>query len=212
CQKEKYLAVRPKGAAIVCLSGSAIRRKWLEIICDLVSPTKRESYRGLPDWSRLCDAWTPELREAWLEADRPTAEYPLGRLLQDKAYPQVMWDTFVTPIGIERDLSFAPESDVKVCDTWLWSAEERRNYFIVVNADASDETVEGWPGSDEVQDGDKAVRMWRTIVDYETDIGLTADTLVKIADPQIILHPRFDKPVAKAKFVTPSVANIREVT
>jgi len=147
-QKEKYLGWRPVGSTIVCCSGSLIRRKWLEICCDLVSPKKRDNFRNIPGWKRLCDAWTPELREVWFEHDRSTEQYKIGRLLMDKSYPQVVWKDLIEPIGVLKDLPYAPEADVKVHDTWLWSEEERKRYFIVVNTDANSETVESWQGSE----------------------------------------------------------------
>jgi len=145
-QKVEYLGWRPVGSTIVCCSDSLIRRKWLEICCDLVSPKKRDNFKGIPGWQRLCDAWTPELRDAWLHYDAPTKKHPIGRLLMDKTYPQVVWKELIEPIGILADLPFAPDANVKVYDTWLWSSEERKRYFIVVNNDADNDMVESWQG------------------------------------------------------------------
>ena len=224
-QKAHYLALRPKGAAIVPISNSMRLRKWLEICCDLVSPTKRSAYATLPGWKRLCDAWTPELRAAWLDYGRPTAAFPLGRLMQDKAFPQAVWDALIKPVGVEADLPYAPEADVRVSETWLWSSEERKRYFIVVNEDSADAVVEGWGGDEErdavtwallpalkegaVRDPKiNVARVSRKVVPYETDIGLAADTIAKISEPDTIVHPRFDKPVAVTKFVPPTLTAV----
>ncbi len=147
-QKVACFHWRPRGATIVCCSDSQIRGKWLGILCDLVSPKKRKDYGGLPGFQRLCDAWTPQLREAWLAYDRPTKAHPLGRLLQDRSYPQVVWAELIEPIGVLPDLPLAPGSDVPIYNTWLWSDRERKDYFLVVNSDADSETVEGWQGVD----------------------------------------------------------------
>jgi len=147
-QKAKYFGWRPVGSTIVCCSDSLIRRKWLEICCDLVSPKKRYQYKAIPGWQKLCDAWTPALREEWFHYDRATKDHPIGRLLMDKSYPQVVWHNMIEPIGVLEDLPLAPDANVRVHDTWLWSAHERKSFFIVVNKDASSAEVESWQGSE----------------------------------------------------------------
>ncbi|KKN70963.1 hypothetical protein LCGC14_0425650 [marine sediment metagenome] len=221
-QKAKYLAWRPVGSTIVCCSDSLIRRKWLEICCDLVSPKKRDNFRNIPGWQRLCDAWTSQLREAWLGYDRPTKQYKIGRLLMDKLYPQVVWKELIEPIGVLKDLPFAPEADVRVHDTWLWSEEERKRYFIIVNEDASNDEVESWQGVEERDEDtgevlpdlaggevrDSAVNfavVWKKQVEYKTEIGLSGGTLTDIADRQKIVQPRFDKPVLQIKVARPDI-------
>lgn len=227
-QKAKYLDWRPVGSTIVCCSDSLIRRKWLEICCDLVSPTKRDKFKNIPGWQRLCDAWTPELRDAWLEYDRPTEQHKIGRLLMDKSYPQQVWKEMIEPIGVLKDLPFAPDADVKVHDTWLWSSEERKRYFIVVNTDANDETVESWQGSEdrdadtglvlpELAEGEKrdpAINLavvWKKQIRYKTDIGLSGGTLTDIANVTKELNPRFDLPVETIKVIQPNIADSRTV-
>lgn len=221
-QKAKHLAWRPVGSAMVCQSDHTICRKWLEICCDLVSPKKRENYRGLPGWRRLCEAWTPQLREAWLEYDRPTETHKLSRLLEDRTFGATVWNDLIVPIGVVADLPLAPESDVPVHRTWLWSEGERKRYFIVVNTDADSETVDNWNGAEErdaatglvlpmlaegeVRDPEISVAiMPRRQCKYKTGLGLSAGTLADIADPAKVKHPRFDKPVGKDKIKQPLV-------
>ena len=227
-QKAKYLAWRPVGSAMVCCSDHTIRRKWLEICCDLVSPKKRDRYTGIPGWRRLCDAWTPELREAWLEADRPSETWKLSRLLQDHTFSAATWDSLIVPIGVAKDLPLAPESDVPIHRTWLWSEMERKRYYIVANADTPSPTVDNWNGHEErdgktgevlPQLGDGEIRdpeiavviMPRRMVAYKTDLGLGGVDLGKIADPTLTVNPRFDLPVAAAKFKQPLVAPVEMV-
>src|SRR3990172_4067271 len=102
-QRGDVLHWRPVGSTIVCISNSTRIRKWLEICCDLVSPQKRKDYTSLPSYQRLCEAWTPEIRQVWFEADRPTAQYTLGQLLTDKTYPQKLWDELIESLGIVAD-------------------------------------------------------------------------------------------------------------
>ena len=222
-QKVKYLCWRPIGSAIVCCSDHAIRRKWLEICCDLVSPAKRDNYRNIPGWQRLCDAWTPQLREAWLAADRPTRDWPLSRLLQDHTYSATVWDSLIAPIGVAKDLPLAPESDVPVHRTWLWSEGERKRYFIVVNTDTASPTVENWNGHDmrdratgavlppladgEVRDPKIALVITpRKMVKYQTDLALVSAKLTKIADPSVTVQPDFTTAVPAVKIIQPVLA------
>lgn len=227
-QKAKYLGWRPVGSTIVCCSDSLIRRKWLEICCDLVSPKKRDNFRNIPGWQRLCDAWTPELREEWFHYDRPTEQHPIGRLLMDKSYPQVVWKDMIEPIGVLKDLPFAPDSDVKVHDTWLWSEQERKRYFIVVNQDASNDEVESWQGveerdedtgevlpdlaEDEVRDPAVSFAVvWKKQIKYKTEIGLSGGTLMDIANLGTAMNPRFDKPILQIKAVRPNMNDAKAV-
>lgn len=227
-QKAKYLGWRPVGSTIVCCSDHMIRRKWLEIVCDLVAPYKRKGYTALPGYDSLVAAWTPQLREAWLEYDRPTKQYKLSRLLQDDAFPQFVWGEIIEPIGLLEDLPYAPEANVKVYDTWLWSELERKNYFVIVNEDADRQTVQAWQGTEE-RDADTGevlpelgpdevygptinlAVVWKGQVKYETDLGLSGDTLANIADKDKIVHPRFDKPVAKVKVKQPTIVDAKAV-
>lgn len=227
-QTATRLSWRPVGSTIVCCSDSIIRRKWLEICCDLVSPKKRDNFRGIPGWRELCEAWTQDLRAAWIEYDRPTIAYPLGQLLMDKSYPQVVWHEIIEPLGMLADLPFAPESDVRVHDTWLWSDDERKRYYIVINTDADSETIESWQGVEE-RDADtgevlpelgegeirdpqiKIAIVWAKQIRYLTDLGLTGGTLGDIANTDKVLHPKFDSPVAKLKAVRPDIADARSV-
>ena len=226
---------RPVGSTIICCTDLHIRRKWLEICCDLVAPYKRNKYKSLPGWDRLCEAWTPKLREAWLEFDRPTEKNKLSPLLEDEAFLNSVWQTMIEPTGVLADLPFAPDSDRKVCDTWLWSEFERKNYFIVHNANANHETIQSWQGVDErnaetgilLTVGDlaaiklakdlgavssiKLAYIWKKQINYKIDLGLSGGTLDDIANPDKTLHPRFDKPVVASKAVQPDISKLSVV-
>jgi len=196
-RKPRYTAWRPVGSVVVALSDRIIRRKWIEIAADLVSPAKRDRFRHIPGWDALTKAWTPEVREAWLALRR-------GELgAADDAW---FWANHIVPTGIEKDLPLAPESAVRVCDTWLWSDHERRTFFIVANTDATDDEIEAMSWHEERERDGRKVVSPAARIDYLTDIGLSADTLDKIADPDQVVHPRFDKPVAKAEARRPDLS------
>jgi len=224
-QKESYLAWRPVGSAMVCCSDHCICRKWLEICCDLVSPVKRTNYQNIPGWKFLCDAWTPELRLAWLEADRPSKDFKLSRLLEDHTFSASLWDSLIAPIGVVSDLPLAPESDMPVHKTWLWSEGERKNYFIIVNTDADSPTVENWNGHEEydaatglvlprLADGQvrdpkiKVVISPRKVVAYKTELALTGAKLAKIDDKTQVVNPDYTLAVAAIKFKSPLVTKV----
>ena len=210
-KKAKYTAWKPVGSAIVCQSDHTICRKWLEICCDLVSPKKRENYRGIPGWKRLCDAWIPEMREAWLEYDRPVDKWPLGRLLQDHVFCDLFWSEMIESTGVVGDLPLAPESDMTISKTWLWSEIERKRFFIVANADSESPVVDNWNGADE-RAGDKGLVLCpKRMVNYETEIGLDGAKLDKIAQLDTIVHPDFATPVAVALIKQPDILKIKEV-
>ncbi len=227
-KRDNHTSWRPQGSTIVCCSTGRIRRKWLEICCDLVSPKKRDKFKNIPGWTWLVDAWTRELHQTWLEFDRPSKDYPLGWLLMDPAAPQSIWQALIEPIGVLGDLPYAPESDRKVHDTWLWSEHERKSFFIVVNDTEDDKTIESWQSIEE-RDGDtgevlpelaegeerdpiiKIVTVWKKQVKYWEDLQLSSDSLAKIADPDVIVHPKHDKPVPLVKFVQPDIAKANTV-
>lgn len=226
--KDKYIAWRPRGSVIVAISNWQMRRKWLEICCELVSTDiikkgpnagkmKRDLYQNIPGWQALCDAWEPQMQATWLDWGKPTAEYPHGRLLQDRTAAQELWDSLIVPTGVVSALPTAPEATVKVCDTWLWSEQERKDFYITVNTDEDDATAEGWgrqkerllfklalpsiPYVLEVEDPLPAdtyrVLAPAKVIDYETTLGLDAGMLADIADPEKIVHPDFTHTVPK---------------
>jgi len=207
--KAKYTAWRPVGSVIISINQHQMRRKWLEIVCDLVSPKKRDNYKNISGWQYLCDHWTPQLREEWIQLQKPNKEYPHGALLQNIATAQSMWDQRVDaqlislvgkePIGVKDKT-----------DTWLWSDDERKIYFITVNEDEEDlSKVQGWQGFNNITDSGNLYIMPRTQIKYQTDIPeLSAETLIDIADRDKILHPRFDKPITKTKINSPSILEL----
>jgi len=199
-QKAKYLAWRPVGSVIVAISQVQMRRKWCEIACDLMRPEKREMFRGVPGYDRLCQAWSKELWQAWFAADR--------ELRLDPGAPAEFWNRHIVPLGVVDDLPLAPESDTRVSDTWLWSEKERRRYFVVVSA--AGQEVEEWQAHEEVQHA-KLGRVLQPsrMLDYLHVPWLSGESLAKIQDANQVCHPKFHLPVAAAEFVRPDLAALK---
>lgn len=203
---EKAITWKPLGSVISAHKDITIRMKWLEIVCDLVSPQKRNNYKGIPGYQYLCDHWTPELRKQWIDAGRPTEEEPHGFIRLSKQC-QKIWDEKVDPSLIST-LGKDPTLIKNITDTWLWSEHERKTSFIITNTDIEDYAWDVFgQGKTYVKEGHVIVAPG-AIINYATDIGLSQTTLDKIADPNIIVHPRFDLPVAGIYFNSPNLDNI----
>ena len=201
-RKAKYTAWRPVGSVIIAISRSMMRRKWCEIVCDLMRPDKRERFRGVPGYERLCQAWSRELWEAWFEFSRPSPDWPMGRMLMDQGAPAEFWNRNIVPLGIVNDLPQAPEADMSVADTWLWSEKERKRYFIVVSA--AGQEVEDWQNHEEVTHISLGrILHPRKMLDYPRASWLSADSVAKIQDAGQVCHPKFHRPVAVAEFLRP---------
>ncbi len=210
-QKTNYLAWRPVGSVIVALSEHQKRRKWLEIVCDLVAPYKRETYKAIPGWQALVDHWTPQLREMWLDIDRPNESFPLGPLLQDRPIAQKIWDDNVDS-QLSSALGKEPRGDVDFTDTWLWSEHERKTTFIVSNFDETDEAhLETYGEKLNGLDAGNIVFYSKVKVDFKTDIpSLSPETIADIENPDVIVHPKLNVPISKILFNTPDIARITQ--
>lgn len=204
---------RPRGSVVVPVSDARIRRKWIEILCDYPSKAKRATYAGrIPGFDKVCAAWDTRLLGEWIEF------YRSHRAPFSEGADAEFWTQFIEPLGVLPDLPLDPTGLRPVWQTWLWSDEERRRFFIVT-ATASTNSVESMYGfitlaedgtepkptfdAKGVQNGwDKAgvVTTPKRRLDYEKDIaGLKPETILEINDPSVVVHPRFDKPVDVAK-------------
>jgi hypothetical protein len=214
-QCEGYLAWRPKGSVIEVVTDAWILQKWCEIVCDLASPKKRGQYAGLLAWDRICQAWTPALRKAWVDACRVNNCAPT---YTDWAG---LWAGIVGD-GLLADMPDDPTGERPVYRTWPWSDAERRRFFIV-STDVPDAEIQSWKvrklwtfdaeKNEYVEAGEdaklvKPVLAPARVIDYEADLGLTPGELADIADPAKTVHPRFDRPVAaeKVKAAKPDAA------
>lgn len=182
---------RPTGSVIIAISHEAIRRKWLEIICDLVSPKKRDMFKKIPGWNYLVDHWTPELREKWLSVERLNNPVETEKMLIN---------------DVDRQLSSLlgkdPRQEKDLMGTWLWSEAERKRYFLSFVDDESEEVI-GASAFTEVSVGENAVVLCPSKkIDFETALGLSQDSVNKIKDPGVIVHPKFSSPISKTTITT----------
>ena len=208
-KKTKYIAWRPIGSVIVSIDSHTMRLKWLEIVCDLVSPKKRDDFKGIPGWQYLCDHWTKELRSEWIALGKPTTDYPLGRLLQDPLAAQKMWDESVDS-QLSSIIGKEPGGVEWLTNTWLWSQKERKELFIIVNADETDNLqVRNWgTRSESYKDGTLVIHP-KTKVDWETKLDISSKTKTEITNPAKIINPSFDIPVVKTLVETPNLLDLK---
>lgn len=206
-RKSKYIAYRPIGSTVVSIPTNIIRRKWLEIVCDLVSPKKREMFKNIPGWKYLCDHWTQQLWDEWRSKDVPSEKYPIGELTGVNTAAQTMWDERVDPQLISL-IGKEPGLVKDKCDTWLWSEYERKNFFIVANEDAEHYEVQEYMRHiNMIKDG-KIIIVPAGNIDYVSNIGLSQDTLDKISDPDVVVDPKFDSPVSKTVISSPDLSKL----
>ena len=206
-KKQKYINYRPVGSVIVSLPTHIIRRKWLEIVCDLVSPKKRDQFKGIVGWQHLCDHWTQALWDEWRSKDVPTEAYPFGELTAVEGTAQVMWDQrvdaqLITLVGKE------PLGIKDRTDAWYWSDHERKTTFIISNEDATSDEVKAYGGSADMIKNGKIIITPNARIDYLSDIGLSQGTLDNIANKETLVHPKFDAPVSKVKMNSPDLSGL----
>jgi len=199
--KEKHTVVKPRGGVVTAISDRKIRNKWIEIICDLMSPMKRDKYTGLPHWDIMAAAWTAGLRQLWIDWGRSAKPVTTDKF----------WIDSIVPLGLVSQFDNAPESTKPLYETWLWSPTERKHFFIAYNDDATDEDLRAMNTLVEKQDTKERLYLVPgKQYDYEKDITISNDTLVKINDPTQIVNPRFDKPVVLAKYTEPIITGLPE--
>lgn len=199
-QKEKYTCVRPLGMVVQAFSLPRKRRKWMEILADLCSPKKRAMFEqgmvrefGRPLWDALCEHWTPALRERWVALDvlKEGPEKEIGRTL--------FWDDEVERVsGFRAALGRDPTGTADILDTWLFSAQERRDYLIVVNTDMAPAEAEAQEGFQDLTIRGRLVKTAKAFIDWDADLGLPQFQRDRIRSKNFRVDPRFDQPVAKS--------------
>ena len=197
--KAKYTAYRPVGSVVTAISAWRIKAKWTEIICDLMEPSKRKTYTGLPGYDKLIAAWTPALLGEWVSWYRKTQLKTINRPALD-----TFWTEQIEPIGVLADLPTDPTGEKPVYETWLWSEYERKRFFVVANTDLTDTQAEALNGFDEkpgtVGGIGKTFLTPKKMLDYKTSLGLDAATVAKIDNVDVVVDPKFDAPVASNVF------------
>ncbi len=173
----------------------------------------------------MVESWPTDVRDLWESLDKSFDTYRHGFLSQETNAAAQLWTALIEPLGVLQYLPKEPTGQQPVYNTWGWSDHERSTLFIVVNDDAPDVEIETWSQLVE-RDGDTGVILPkllpgtqrdpkinvvsspRKLVRYETDLGLSSETLSNIHSDKIV-HPRFDRPVAQVKFIEPDVTALR---
>lgn len=196
--KEKYISVMPKFGVIDAISSIRIKAKWIEIFCDLMSPKKRDDFRNVPHWDIMTAAWEQTLWNAWTA----NSNGALGDV--DK-----FWDDYIVPLDILKDFDNAPESNKPLYETWLWSGQNRKDWFVVYNDDATEDQIRVMGATvNRMYDG-KIYTCQGAMFDYENDSNISAATVGKINDKEQTVHPKFSQPVAVAKFTEPDLSKYK---
>lgn len=197
-EKEKYISWMPKGSAISVIDTKRMRNKWLEIVCDLMQPIKRDKYPNFPGREHIISHWTKQLHDEYVELRHSGVSL-------EKMDSQEMWDRVVDPQLIAQ-LGKDPRGQKDCTDTWVWSDYEKQVFFIVVNENES--LIRAWEGFNTRYDNSTIYVTPRVVYNYEVDSAISSETLTDIADRNIIVQPKFDSPVDKTKFNEPDLADI----
>ena len=195
--KQKYTAVKPRGGVAAAVTDQKIQNKWIETICDLMSPAKRDNYSTLPYYDLMTAAWTEKLRQDWIDWQR--SKIPV--------ITNVFWDTVIKPLGLVSQFGNAPESTKPLYETWLWSEHERKQFFIIHSPDEA--AIKAATAHEDITYKDDLYKCQK-IFDYEKDITFSKETVAKINDPTQVVNPRFDKPVSLDKFAAPILIGLPE--
>jgi len=201
-QKAKYTYWFPRGGVVEAVTDHQRKCNWLEVICSFPRPSKRKDYDEkyhIPGWDKIKQAWSEDLLAAWL-ASEPS-------VLADEPECDRFWSYFIAPLGLLADMPNAPESDLKVYDTFLWGTKDLKDHFIVATDSVkTDNAVKDGVDSD-VPVGPRVIRpklMWN----FDADPELSSETTDKVDDLNLTVHPRHDKVVSEVKFEAPDISGL----
>lgn len=192
----------PEGSFISAWSRRRKIRKWVEIVCDLASPTKRGSFGPglientewtLAQWDAVCGLWTPALREEWVTIERNEDNATRTALLAD------FWGRIRATSGWLDAIGTDPGGTAPLCDVVPWSKYDKRGYLIIANNDLTDDEADVAQGI-ESEDVSPTLSIKRTKyrINWREELGLTAGQIAAISDPTITVHPRYDRPIARS--------------
>ena len=192
----KRTIYNPKGGLQSVWTDTRIRAKWVEVVCDLLSPQKRDQFTpGLiancgfttDQIAALVSVWTNEKRNQWLGIAKQKDKKEKKKQLDD------LWADIV-PEQIIADVGTDSTGTVNKTDAVIWSDADKMDYLIVCNDDVGNpEDLIGYEDSE--VDG-TAIKKQRYKINWETDIGLTETEKGNVRNPAIIVQPIYDRPVA----------------
>ena len=201
-RKAKYTFWMPRGGVVVAITDHRRKCNWAEIICSFPRPSRRKDYDEkyhIPGWDKIKQAWTEDLLAAWL-ASEPS-------ILADEPECDRFWSYFIAPLGLLADMPNAPESDLKVHDTFLWGKKDLKDLFVV----ATDSDVAENTGLDGVNPDipmEPRIVRPRLMFDFDADPEISEITTAWLDDPDITVYPRHDKSVDEDKFEAPDISGL----
>ena len=180
-------------------------RKWLEIVCDLAQPRKREHFAArisgqviitLQQWEVILRLWTPVLFYQWLTINTMPESADKWQAIGE------LWDAEIINVpGWADDLGRDVTGQVPLYESAPWTDSDRRLLVLVTNDDCTSLQIEAFSEGIESDVTDQMqLRRPRYRLDWETRLGLSERTLGDIRNFDAIVHPRFDRPVAVGLF------------
>ena len=173
---------KTSGSILFAPTNQAIKTKWLEIICDLIAPEKRDNYLNIPGYSNLIQYWTRSIQRQWGRSQL----HP-----NNKSYinPLEVYNNIIDKYGQWIDnMPSDARGDVNITTTWLWSLQELK-HFLILKLDQNIEHLD--KNIQYIQKDTKLVvqgPQW--FIDWQNDLGFTTQTKSEILDTNLIFHPR----------------------
>lgn len=182
-QKKPYLFFRPEGSVVSAISGAKVKRKWIEIFGDLMSPTNRGRFESFEYHAQASALWLSVYYDLWMMV----REQP-GKLDE-------MWDLLLADGRIENEMPNDPAGEVKVYERWNWTSIEQK-VFLTVSLDVEVDALDKW---DEYERGGKQYSgpLWK--FDWARDFGFDPTKKGDVRNPnKRIRHKHLEKqPSAK---------------
>jgi len=200
--KSKYTYWIPRGGVVEAITDHRRKCNWVEVICSFPRPSKRKDYDEkyhIPGWDKIKQAWSDDLLAAWLASEKA--------ILGTEDACDQFWLDHIVPLGFLSDMPDAPESDLKVYDTFLWGTKDLKDHFIVATDSVkNDNAVKD--GVDPDVFADPRVIKPKLMWNFDADPELSSETTDKVDDLNLTVHPRHDKVVSEVKFEAPDISGL----
>lgn len=207
-RKEKYDEIQPVGAVISGFSDRLIRRKWVEMVCDLWRPaltykgkrlkSKREATTAnfiqncgwTPERCKtIADLWTEKLWLRWMETEQngPDADTAKAQLWTGDIASASGW---VAAVGKE------PRGVEDAVNCFAWSLDNLKHFYVVPAAGLTTTEAESLGGKKLDVVAFREVVMPRHVIDWNS-LGLSESEKANIRNPEVVVYPRFDRKIEK---------------
>jgi hypothetical protein len=212
-RKEKYDEIQPIGAVVSGWSDRRIRRKWLEIVCDLMRPRfrykgqriegKREAtianHMANSGWSAerckaISDLWSESLWRRWFEVKEmdDSTQAEIARLQ--------LWSGDIANVsGWVQAVGKEPHGVEDAVNTVPWSLADLKALYMVPADGLGTNEAEAVAGKRvDVVDFRQVVTPFH-VVDWDAGLGLTEEEKEAIRNPKAIVFPRFDRKIPRGR-------------